>query len=212
MWWGYGAKGFNQMVQDLGMSLICSHCNIASDFEKKLDEAAMIGMNYLLCPWIGKQKTIDDYKRIADDFNNKGKLAQAAGLKFGYHNHDYSFRLQDGIFPQDILMSNTDKDLVEYEMDIYWVAAAGQDPEQWLKKYPGRFRLCHIKDRSKNPGSDNGKNSTDLGKGSIDFKSVLRTAGKNEMKHYFVEQEFYPYGSSLEAAKSNASYLETLRF
>lgn len=210
LFWGMSNTDFKKYMDDLGMSFVSSHCNIDKDFEKKANEAAAIGMKYLMCPWKGPQKSIDDFKRFADDFNKKGEICKKAGLRFAYHNHDYSFKTIDGQLPQEVMMANTDSSLVDFEMDIYWVVAAGADPEAWFKKYPDRFKACHIKDRSKTPGTDNGKNSVDLGTGSIDFAKILKTAKENGMQYYIVEQEAYPNGSSIEAAKVDAEYMKKL--
>lgn len=211
LFWGMTHTDFKKYVEDLGMSFVSSHCNIDKDFEKKADEAAAIGMKYLMCPWKGPQKSIDDFRRFAEEFNRKGEVCKKAGLRFAYHNHDYSFKTLEGQVPQDVLMQNTDPSLVDYEMDIYWVVTAGADPEAWLKKYPGRFRSCHIKDRSKTPVEDDGKNSCDLGTGTIDFPRILKTAKDTGMQYYIVEQEAYPSGTPLEAVKTDAAYMKTLQ-
>ena len=84
----------------------------------------------------------------------------------------------EGQMPQDVMMKGTNPDTVDFEMDIYWVVAAGQDPIEWFKKYPNRFTACHVKDRSKNLVADNGKNSADVGTGSIDFGKILKADQK----------------------------------
>lgn len=212
MFWGMSHTDFKKYMDDLGMKIVSSHCDINKDFEKKASEAAAIGMKYLICPYKGPQKSIDDFKRFADEFNQKGEICKKNGIRFAYHNHDYSFKTLDGQNPQEVMMNGTDSSLVDFEMDIYWVVAAGVDAEAWFKKYKNRFRLCHVKDRSKNPGTDNGKNSVDLGTGSIDWTKILKTAKKNGMQYYIVEQEAYPNGSSLEAAKVDAAFMKTLKF
>lgn len=211
IFWGMSNIEFKTYMEDLGMKIVSSHCKYTEDFERKAAEAAAIGMSYLMCPYLGPQKTLDDYKKAADVFNEKGEVCKKNGIRFAYHNHDYSFRLQDGQYPQDIMMKGTDAGLVDFEMDIYWVVAAGQDPEKWMKKYKNRFRLCHVKDRSKDPGPDNGKNSVDLGTGAINFIKILKTAKANGMKYYIVEQEFYPTNPPLQAVKVDADYMGKLK-
>jgi sugar phosphate isomerase/epimerase len=157
------------------------------------------------------QKTIDDFKKAAEKFNACGEICKKNGLRFAYHNHGYSFETLEGQLPQDVLMQNTNADLVDFEMDMYWVATAGEDIEAWLKKYKNRFRLCHIKDRSKSPVADNGKNSVDVGTGVIDFAKILKTAKANGMEYYIVEQEAYPGGSPLNAAKVSAEYMKKVK-
>ncbi|MET0394680.1 MAG: sugar phosphate isomerase/epimerase [Chitinophagaceae bacterium] len=212
IFWGMSNTDFKKYTDELGISMVSSHCDISKDFEKKAAEAAAIGMQYLMCPWKGPQKSIDDFKRFADEFNAKGEICKKAGLRFAYHNHDYSFKTIDGQLPQEVMMANTDPALVDFEMDIYWVVTAGADPEAWLKKYPNRFRSCHIKDRSKTPVADEGKNSCDLGTGTIDFAKILKTARDNGMQYYIVEQEAYPNGTPLEAVKVDAAYMKALKF
>ena len=210
MWWGFGARDFKKRIEDLGMKLVSSHCDAENNFEKKADEAAEAGLSYLIQASEKNGMSLKEYESFADACNYRAQVCNSRKLKFAFHNHDKSFRLQNGSCGQEILLKNTDPS-VYFEMDIYWVIAAGHDPVEWLEKYPGRFKLCHIKDRSKNLVTDNGKNSTDLGKGTVDFRSVLKSAAKNGMEHYLVEQEFYPFGSSVEAAHTDAFYMKKLK-
>jgi len=210
LWWGMGHTGFKKYMDDLGMEFISSHCDINKDFETKAAEAAEIGMKYLICPYKGPQKTLDDYKKIADDFNVKGEICKKNGIRFAYHNHDYTFKQVDGQFPQDILMKGTNPDLVDFEMDIYWVVTAGQDPELWLKNYKNRFRACHVKDRTKN--ATEAADTCTLGKGSINYAKILKTAKATGMRYYIVEQEKYAGTTPLEAVKDNAEYMKKLSF
>lgn len=211
MFWGMSNTDFKKRLDDLGMKIVSSHCDINKDFEKKAADAAEIGIKYLVCPWLGPQKSIDDYKKAAAKFNACGEACKKEGILFAYHNHDYSFKPLDGQVPQTVMMNETDPALVDFEMDIYWVVTAGENPENWMKQNKNRFRLCHIKDRSKNPGPDNGKNSVDLGTGSIDFKKVLKTAIDNGMKYFIVEQEAYPNGTPMEAVKTDGAYMKRLK-
>ena len=211
MFWGMSNTDFKKYMDDLGMKIVASHADINKDFEKKAAEASAIGMKYLICPWLGPQKSMDDYKKAADNFNKKGEICKSTGIRFAYHNHDYSFKPIEGQLPQDVMMNNTDASLVDCELDMYWVATAGEDIEAWLKKYKNRFRLCHVKDRSKTPGTNNSQNSVDLGTGSINWPSVLKTAKENGMKHFIVEQEYYAGTTPLKAVEVNAGYMKSLK-
>lgn len=211
MFWGMTHTDFKKYMDDLGMAIVSSHCDISKDFEKKAAEAAAIGMKYLIYPWEGAGKTIDDYKKMAEDFNTKAEVCKQNGIRFAFHNHDYSFKLLEGQFGQNILLDNTDPSLVDFEMDIYWVVAAGEDPEAWLKKYKNRFTLCHVKDRSKTPVENNGLNSVVLGTGTIDWTKVLSTSKANGMKYYIVEQEAYAGTTPLKAVEANAEYMKGLK-
>ena len=210
IFWGMTNKEFRKLMDDLGMKIVASHVDINKNFEKTAEEASAIGMQYLVCPWIGPQKTLDDFKKIADTFNDRGAICKKHGLRFAYHNHDYSFKSLEGQLPQDIMMQETDKNLVDFEMDIYWVVTAGQDPITWLEKYPDRFSLSHVKDRKKNAPASDTDASTVLGTGQIDFAKILQSASTNGMKHFFVEQERYDGTNSLEATRLNGEYMERL--
>ena len=211
IFWGMKNTEFKKLMDDLGMKIVSSHCDMNKDFERKAAEAAEIGIPYLLCPHLGAQPKIDDFKKFAETFNQKGEICKKNGIKFGYHNHDYSFVQLEGQYPQDVLMQNTDKNLVDYEMDIYWVVTAGQDPVAWINKYPGRFKLSHVKDRKKGAAPSEKSVSVVLGTGSIDFKKILKEAGKNGMEYYFVEQEAYENTTPIDAVKADAEYMKNLK-
>jgi sugar phosphate isomerase/epimerase len=208
MFWGMTAADFKKYMDDLGMKIISSHCNIEKDFEQKAADAASIGMKYLICPYKGPQKSIDDFKKIADEFNQKGDICKKNGIRFGYHNHDYSFKAIDGQIPEDVMLANTNADTVDFEMDIYWVVTAGADPVDYMKKYKNRFRLGHVKDRIKNATQADA--SCTLGEGSIDYPSILKQAKANGMEYFIVEQERYDNTTEMDSAKADAKYMSML--
>jgi sugar phosphate isomerase/epimerase len=209
MFWGMSNTDFKKYMDELGMTIVSSHCDINKDFERKAGEAAAIGMKYLICPYKGPQKKLDDFKKFADEFNQKGEICKKNGIKFAYHNHDYTFKELEGQIPQDVLMNSTDPSLVDYELDMYWVVAGGQDPETWLKKYKNRFKLCHVKDRTK--GATEAADSCTLGEGSIDYSKILKTAKENGMEYYIVEQEKYAGTTPLKAVEVNAAYMKNIK-
>ncbi len=211
LFWGMSNTEFKSYTNSIGLTMISSHCDTTKDFEKKAEQAGAIGMKYLIFRGKVAGKKIDDYKKYAEEFNKKGEICKQHGLRFAFHNHNFSFTPINGQFPQDVLITNTDASLVDYEMDIYWVVAAGQDPEAWFKKYPGRFTACHVKDRSKKPVKDEGSNSCNLGEGSIDFAKILKAGKKYGLKYHIVEQEAYPNGTPLEAAGVDAQYMKKLK-
>jgi sugar phosphate isomerase/epimerase len=211
MFWGMTPMEFKTFLDDNNMSIKTAHCNLTQDFEKKADQAKSIGMEYLIYPWEGPAKTIGDYKKYAEDFNKKGEYLKKMGLKLAFHNHDYTFKLLEGQYAQDVLMQNTQADLVDFQMDIYWVVTAGQNPIEWIKKYPNRFKLCHIKDRIKNAIPTNIDASCVLGTGQINFTEILSVAKKNGMKYFITEQEHYDEGTPMECAMKNAEYFKKFK-
>lgn len=211
MFWGMTNKEFKTYMDELGMTIVSSHCNINTDFETKAAQAGEIGMKYLICPYLGPQKTLDDYKKAAEKFNACGDICKKNGLRFAYHNHGYSFNAIDGVLPQDVMMQNTDAALVDFEMDIYWVVTAGADPIAWINKYPSRFTLCHIKDRKKGADAKDTDASTDVGTGAIDFKKILKAASGKGMQYYIVEQERYDNSTPLKSVAAGAAYMKKFK-
>ena len=211
LWWGMSNKEFKSYLDGLGLTMVSSHCDFKKDFDRKAAEAGEIGVKYLIAPYLGAQKTLDDYKNFADQFNACGDICKKNGLKFAYHNHGYSFEKLDGEYPQDVMMKATNPDTVDYEMDICWVAVPEEDPEAWLKKYPGRWKLVHVKDRDKSAPKGEGEWSVDLGTGKLDFKKILKTAKETGVEYFIVEQEKYTNSTPLKSAKVDADYMKNLR-
>ncbi|WP_420388251.1 sugar phosphate isomerase/epimerase family protein [Roseivirga sp.] len=207
MFWGMTNKEFKAYMDELGMNIVASHCDIDNDFERKAAEAAEIGMKYLICPW-RSQQTLDGYRQAAADFNAKGEICRANGIRFAYHNHAYSFTEMEGEMPQDIFMNETDPDLVDFEMDMYWVVTGGQDPKAWFNKYPGRFKLGHVKDRLGN--TEEAEATCTLGTGIIDYPSIVPEAKTAGMEYFIVEQERYDGTTPLKSTEANAAYMADL--
>ena len=206
IFWGMNPKEFKSFLDNNGMKLIGYHCNWKEDLEKKAYEMANVGGKYLICPWLGPQKSIDDFKRFADEFNHAGEICKKAGIKFAYHNHDYSFKELDGMIPQQVMMDMTSSELVDFEMDMYWVVTAGIDPIEYLKKYKNRFKLCHIKDRiiaAKEPFA-----SCTLGEGSVKYTDLLPKVKELGMEYFIYEQEKYSEAGVLANADKSAYYLK----
>ena len=228
VFWGMEAKEFKTFLTDNNLEIHSTHCSSdytlvpekEDEFKQFVEDAAGIGLKHLVNPWMGNLKTIDDFKRATDGLNRCGEIAKSAGLTYNYHNHAYSFKAIDGTIPQDIMMKGTEGGPVQFEMDIYWVVAAGQDPIEWLNKYAGRWSLSHVKDRYKAPRLDEIakeeevedyseiKGSCVLGTGQINFNEVLQVAKDQGMEYYIVEQERYDDMTSMEASELNATFMK----
>ena len=214
LFWGMKHTEFKKVMDDLGMNLISSHCEHTDElksFELKVAQASEIGMKYLICPNKGAQPSIDHYKKIADEFNVCGAIAKKHGIRFAYHNHEYSFVPMNGILPQDIFMKNTDPAIVDFEMDLYWTRVAGINPITYMDQFPNRFKLVHVKDFIKS-NTPEGHESCLIGKGTIDYKTLLPAVAKRGVQHMIVEQEAYAGTNELDAAKENAAYMKTLKW
>ena len=233
IFWGMSPKHFKSYLDSINLTIHSCHCDPTFALDKKkadklkklADDAAGIGMKYLINPYMGNVlKKLDDFKKAAEGFNRCGEICQKAGLQYGYHNHHYAFQKVEGQFPEDIFLAGTDADKVAFEMDLYWVTMAGQDPIAWLKKYPNRFRLVHVKDsysaekiaeinKKEKVNPDFPFNSScDLGTGVIDFPKILNVAKENGTQYFIVEQERWDNSTPIKSAEVDANYMKKLVF
>lgn len=187
----------------LGLRAPSAHVAVDADgdaWARLVDDAATIGHRWLTLPWVdGRRWDADRWRRLADTLNDRGARAARAGLRVAYHNHDFELR-GDGGLPLEILLANTDPALVDFEMDVYWLVAAGHDPVTWLGR-SGRFRMLHLKDSAGAPEH----RMTEVGKGTIDWTAVLRTASRQGALHYFVEHD--APATPLESAATSIAHL-----
>lgn len=205
LYYGLQPKEIKKITKDLGMNLRSGHVALDKDWARTVEAAAETGQEYLICssmPAAGQ--TVANYTRVADMFSKAGEDCQKAGIKFGYHNHEYEFEKENGKVLYDVLLEQTDPELVKMEMDLGWVILTGNDPVDYFNKYPGRFPLWHLKDMDRAQ-----KHSTEFGKGAIDIKKMLQNADKSKMKYFFVEQEEYA-GEPMVSVQHNYNYLKKL--
>lgn len=158
-------------------------------------DAKTLSVEYVTVAWI-PHKTFDRATclKAAKDFTEWGKTLRGYDLKFAYHLHGYEFHTSTEGTLLDTLMANTPKELVDYEMDVFWVTHGGGDPAALLRRYEGRFRLMHLKDMAKGTKGDLTGQAPDatnvpLGTGAIDWPSVLRAAEDTGVKYYYIEDE-----------------------
>jgi sugar phosphate isomerase/epimerase len=157
---------------------------IRDNLNKVIDTAATIGQKYIVLPYmVGADREYDNYARIADLLNHAGEAGKNAGIKMGYHNHDFEFDKHDGRMGYDVLLEQTDDDLVFFEMDLYWAATAGIDARDYFRRYPGRFTMLHVKDQAANG------EMADVGRGIIDFADIFSMADIAGFEHYFIEHD-----------------------
>jgi len=165
-----------------------------------LDEARTLGVQYVGTAWIPHNDgplTEEGAHHAAADFSTWGRAVRERGLQFFYHVHGYEFQPgPSGTVPMDILMRETPDDAVKFEMDVFWISRPGADPVAWLRKYPTRWRLLHLKDMKQgtptnvNTGSANpDETEVPLGTGQIDYRGVLRAARDIGVEKYYIEDE-----------------------
>jgi sugar phosphate isomerase/epimerase len=195
-----------------GLTAPAAHVPLATvqtKIENAIEAAKTIGHKFLICPYLEDKdrRTLDDYKRHAETFNRAGEACSKAGIQFGYHNHNFEFEAKDGKLPYDLLLAETDKNLVKMELDLYWISKAGQNPLAYINKYKDRFALFHVKEMDKTPQ----QGITEVGRGVIDFKTIFAKTPAGAIKHYFVEQDICP-GSPFDSIKVSFDYLKQLEF
>ena len=184
----------------LGEASAAAKGTILNGWDKAVDDAAAVGLKYMVCAWLAPSErgSLDHYKKLAEDFNKAGEACKKAGIQFCYHNHDFEFIQEDGKYPYETLLDNSDKDLVKMEIDLYWLTKAKQDPIALIEKHPGRFPLWHVKDMDNTPK----QMFTEVGNGVIDFKKIFTHSNKAGLKYFFVEQD----GATKPIESITASY------
>jgi sugar phosphate isomerase/epimerase len=222
-YFGKTIKEVKTILHDNGLKSPAMHTDMDTLLNSmdKLGEAAhILGQKYVTLPSIPDElrKNLDDYKRISETFNKIGENAQKNGIKFGYHNHGYGIKPMEGQIPLQIILENTDPNLVFFELDIFWTASGGADPIEYLTKYPNRYKMLHLKDmKEKKEFSGDGGNAsqwiplfgnmTTAGDGVLDLKGIVKKAKEIGVEHYFVEQDMV--ANPEIALKRSLDYLKT---
>ena len=178
---------------------------ILRDWDRAVDDAAAVGVKYMVLAYLSdvERGNLDHYKYVAEQLNKAGERTKKNGIQMCYHNHDFEFVPQGGQLPYDVLLNNTDKNLVQMELDLYWVTKAGKDPLDLFNQHPGRFPLWHVKDMDNTPE----KKFTEVGSGTIDFKRIFNNAGTAGLKYFFVEEDVTP-GSPFDAITKSYTYIK----
>jgi len=210
------AADFGNALHKAGLKCVSTHhalTELKTQFSQLIEYGQALGLEYIICSWAGVHRdparkgelNLDDWRYVADQFNEIGAKVKSAGMSFGYHNHWVEFGTENGIVFFDELLKRTDPKVVCFEMDCGWVVAGGHNPAEYLGKYPERFPLFHIKDLVK---SQDGKwHDVVMGKGTIDYRPIFRAA--TGMKHYFIEQEEFT-GDPMKELREDADYMKKL--
>jgi sugar phosphate isomerase/epimerase len=233
---GFGklsAKQFRELLDDAGLACSSAHLqfdinNLGATFE----DAHALGAAYaasgsLPAPAVDSKPaaalsqqsmSLDEAKRTAALVNRIGEAAKRTGLQYVYHNHDFEFADQGGgAIGYDVLLRESDPELVKFEIDCGWMIFAGRNPIDYFKKYPNRFPMIHVKDflpaHAKSAMARNAAQmlGAELGHGVVDYKPIFAAAEKAGLQHYFVEQEG-PFSrmDQLQAARVDYDYLHSM--
>jgi sugar phosphate isomerase/epimerase len=216
--YGMDPATFSKLLKDNGLVMPSAHYRLGEEknnaegvkgtmlheWDKAVDDATAVGLKYMVCAFLSPAERggLDHYKYVAEQLNIAGEKCKKAGMQLCYHNHDFEFAKQDNTYPMDILFG-ADKDLVKFEMDLYWVTKAGMDPIALFNQHPGRFPLMHLKDMDKTEQHA----FTEVGNGVIDFKTILKHQKTAGLKYFFVEQDKCP-GSPLDSITQSYNYIK----
>ena len=195
--YGMTPDEFKSYLKSLGLKPISVHMGSMTldNADKLVADVKAAGFKYFIAPvppmgmfkFEPKTRTLsmeDDIEKLSNILNTIAHKAKAAGLEFLYHNHDFEFKPnKNGIVPIDYLLEHLDPKYVNFQMDLYWVTKAGADPIAYFNKYPGRFKIWHVKDMDKEG------RFAPVGQGTIDFGKILANKKLSGMKYYIVEQD-----------------------
>lgn len=217
LFYGVTPEEFKADVEAAGMKVLSSHTNKklseqelqSGDFSESLawwDEAIKAhqaaGMEYIVIPSIGFQKTVKDLQTYCEYFNALGRKCKEAGISFGYHNHAYEFgKVEDSVVMYDYMLENTDPEFVFFQMDVYWVVMGKASPVDYFNKYPGRFKILHIKDRKEIGQS-----------GMVGFDAIFNNSEIGGVEGYVVEVEGCRNEAALDGIRTSAEYLLSAPF
>lgn len=214
--YGKTPEEFKALVEKSGMKVLSSHTTrgltdqeLAShDFtealkwwDKCIADHKAAGMTYIVTPWLSVPKTVKDLQTYCDYFNEIGKRCTAAGLKYGYHNHNHEFqKVEDKEVMYDYMLQHTNPGDVFFEMDVYWVVRGQNSPVDYFNKYPGRFTVLHIKDHREIGQS-----------GMVGFDAIFKNAATAGVRHIVAEIENYSC-PVIESVAQSLEYLEEAPF
>lgn len=187
-----------------------------SDFSRIVDEAKKLGLSHLVIPYLqdGNRRTLDDYKKVAENANKAADIADQAGIRLSYHNHNFEFEPKEGgKSGYDIFIEEFSPKMM-FEIDVFWVKAAGIEPVELIKKLSGRVSQLHLKDLKegvKIPTYASGLPADafqELGDGIIPMEPILVAAKAAGVVHCHVEQDQSP--DAMASIGQSIAYLTKL--
>ncbi len=184
---GADFAGFAARMREIGLDCPSAHVGLADMAERPdavMEMAGTLGCRYLVMPYLLPDQR--DWPAVITELGVFAQRARAEGLRVAYHHHDFDFETADGVRPFDRLVAETDPDLIDFELDVYWLKKSGEDPKAVIEKLGGRVKMIHLKD-----AAPDGR-MADVGAGVLDFAALIRAADAAGAEHYFVEHDFAP--------------------
>lgn len=214
--YGYKSSEFRKILDDLQITASSGHFGFSTFLDKPADDlkrftdqcikgARELDIKYITWPWIApEQRTINTYKRMSEKLNVIGEQVTDAGLGFAYHNHGFEFTDHNGDNCYDIILNETDPELVKLQMDMYWVMHSSSfTPGELVRNQPGRYVMWHIKDMDKVT-----RDYTELGNGSINYAELLPDPVESGLEFYYLEQGGNYAHTPMKSAADSADYFK----
>ncbi|MBR4516918.1 MAG: sugar phosphate isomerase/epimerase [Bacteroidaceae bacterium] len=214
--YGLSPEEYKAAIEASGLKVLSSHVGhnlsnqelASGDFSEALkwwdqciDCHKRAGMKYIVNTGVNYPKTLKEADIICKYMDAVGEKVNAAGMKFGYHNHSHEFGKVEGKVWYDYMVEHTDADKVFFEMDVYWAVRGQVSPVEYFNRYPGRFLLLHIKDHR------------ELGQsGMVGFDAIFNNAEKAGMKTLVVELEGSNKPNILDGMKESIDYIKASKF
>ena len=202
--YGLDPSEFHEIVTDLGMTMVSGHISfkdLKSDWGRVLQMLEDTGQKYVVLPYLEEnERNLEIYHEVIELLNEKSAELRQLNKVMAYHNHAFEFESIDGVVPMELLLKETDAEVVDFELDIYWAVKAGASVLDLFKKYKNRFSLWHVKDMNL------AGNFTEVGNGVIDFQEIFDQSQEAGMQHFFIEQD-----QSVNPEKSIATSFQNLQ-
>jgi len=210
---GYGnlsAADAGAVAKDLGLTIVSNHTGfdaLQNDLPTVIRDNQAFGNQFVVCPSIpSDQQTGEGYRAFAKTLNDLGaRLRDEAGLQLCYHNHAFEFQEFDGEYGLDLLYANSDPQLVQAELDTYWVQKGGVNPVEYIRKHAGRAPLIHVKDMA----NDDNQSFAEVGTGILDWPGIFSAAEAGGAVAYIVEQDICP-GNPLDSVRLSLENLKQM--
>lgn len=193
--YGGKAKELRKRLDDLNLKAVGTHIGTGSfrgdELKKTIEFHQIIGCRFLIVPGDGDFTNPEKSKALAETFNKTAEVLKPLRMACGYHNHTGEFKKDGDTTYWDLFAQRTTKDVV-LQQDCGWTFAAGLDPVELMKRYPGRMKSTHFKPTV--VGDDKTKKAI-LGQDSVNWPAVYAACcdfGGTEW--ITIEQETYPDG------------------
>ena len=224
-YFGMEPEALRSLLDEVGLSVPSLHIDLGT-LRERIDEtgeaAQILGAKYAGIAAIPEEEraTLDDYRRLADEFNEIGRRADERGFRFLYHNHGYGLTEMEGSIPINVMLERVDPAVVSLEMDIYWTVAGGADPVEYLQNWPDHYRLMHVKDMAELVRFEgNGDNPNEwmelfpfiasVGAGVLDIAAIVGEAKASGVEHFYVERDLAP--DPMDMLQTSYDYLSSLK-